>query len=143
MIVETTLFSPWWFSGGTNQAFVEVKNNMLGPTNALVTLYRSDGTVCGTADVPLAGNGNAAIVVGSIGTCAGGSGSAQIAFAGTPGGLIANITTIDGPNGTSFDSPFAPRMVWAGSVADRRRCAPAGPVSQFRRACPPCRPNPP
>ena len=114
VIVETTLFSPWWFSGGTNQAFVEVRNNMLGPTNALVTLYRSDGTVCGTADVPLAGNGNAAIVVGSIGTCAGGSGSAQIAFAGTPGGLIANITTIDGPNGTSFDSPFAPRMVWGG-----------------------------
>ena len=113
LFIETTIFSPWWFNGGTNNAFIEVRNNMNTDTSAEVTLYRSNGAVCGTTSVPLAANGNAALIVGLIGTCAGGSGSAQIAFAGTPGGLVANITTIDGPNGTSFDSPFSPRMVWS------------------------------
>jgi hypothetical protein len=63
--------------------------------------------------VSVAGNGNSALSVGALGTCAGGSGSAQIAFAGTPGGIVANITTIDAVNGTSFDSPFVARMVWS------------------------------
>ena len=26
LMMETTLFSPWWFTGGTNQAFVEIGN---------------------------------------------------------------------------------------------------------------------
>jgi hypothetical protein len=113
LIIETTLFSPWWFTGGTNQAYIEVSNSMTGATTAEVTLRRSNGTVCGTTSVLLAGGGNAAIEINNVGTCAAAlSGSAQIAFAGTPGGLAANITTINVPNGTSFDSPFTPRMVW-------------------------------
>jgi hypothetical protein len=113
MLIETTLFSPWWFTGGTNQAFIEMRNNMSGPTTAVLTLYRADGTVCGSGSLELAGNGNAAVDAGSLGTCAAAvSGSAQIAYSGTPGGMAANITTIDVPNGTSFDAPFKPRMSW-------------------------------
>ena len=64
--------------------------------------------------VPIAADGNAAIAVNSVGTClAASSGSAQIAFQGMPGGIVANITTISAPDGTSFDSPFVPRMVWS------------------------------
>jgi hypothetical protein len=114
LVIETTLFSPWWFTGGTNQAYIEVRNSMVGATTAQITLYKPDGTVCGTTSVPIAGNGNAAVSINTVGTCAAAlSGSAQIAFAGTPGGMTANITTIDVPNGTSFDSPFVPRMVWS------------------------------
>jgi len=115
VIVETTIFSPWWFTGGTNQAYVEVRNNMNSATSAELTVYQSNGAVCGTSSAVIDGNGNAAILINSLGTCATAlSGSAQIAFAGTPGGLVANITTINVPQGTSFDSPFAPRMVWGG-----------------------------
>ena len=114
LVIETTLFSPWWFTGGTNQAYVEVRNNMTGSTTARLTLYRANGTVCGTSDIVVAGNGNAAVEVNGIGSCGIAlSGSAQIAFAGTPGGMTANITTINVPNGTSFDAPFTPRMVWS------------------------------
>jgi len=61
----------------------------------------------------VAGFGNAAVSVASVGTYASAlSGSAQIAFPGSPGGLVANITTLDVVNGTSFDAPFSPRMVW-------------------------------
>jgi hypothetical protein len=115
VIVETTIFSPWWFTGGTNQAYVEVRNNMNSSTTAELTVYAPNGTVCGTSSPVISGNGNTAIEIGGLGTCGGTvSGSAQIAFAGTPGGVVANITTINVPNGTSFDSPFAPRMVWGG-----------------------------
>lgn len=114
LVIETTIFSPWWFAGGTANAFIEIRNNMTGTTTAEVTAYRSNGTVCGTSNVVISGNGNAAVHVNSLGTCAAaGSGSAQIAFAGTPGGLVANITTIDAVNGTSFDAPFSPRFVYA------------------------------
>ena len=30
VVMETSLFSPWWFTGGTNQAYVELRNNMNG-----------------------------------------------------------------------------------------------------------------
>jgi len=113
MIVETTLFSPWWFTGGTNQAFIEVTNNMDSATSAVVTVRTSGGATCGTTTVPLAPGGNAAVSVKALGTCSGGSGSSQISFNGTPGGLTANTTTIDGVQGTSFDSPFVPRMTWS------------------------------
>ena len=115
LVIETTLFSPWWFTGGTNQAFIEVRNNMDSGTAAQVTLYRANGTVCGTTDLLyIAGNGNAAIAVNTIGNCAAAvSGSAAIAFYGNPGGIAANITTIDPVNGTSFDAPFTPRMAWS------------------------------
>lgn len=113
LFIETTLFSPWWFTGGTNQAYIEIRNSMNGGTTAQVTIYAANGTVCGTTNVAVPGNGNTAVVVNNVGTCAASlSGSSQIAFAGTPGGITANTTTIDVPNGTSFDSPFSPRMVW-------------------------------
>jgi hypothetical protein len=112
LIIETTIFSPWWFAGGTNQAFVEVRNNMNDATDARLIFYGSTGAVCGTTTVTIPGNGNTAVSINSL--CSGTvSGSAQIAFPGTPAGLTANITTIDAVNGTSFDSPFTPRMVWS------------------------------
>jgi hypothetical protein len=39
-----------------------------------------------------------------------------VAFQGQPGGMAANITTLDVPNGTSVDSPFTPRMVWGNTT---------------------------
>ena len=114
LIIETTLFSPWWFTGGTNQAFVEVRNNMDDTTDAKLTAYGATGVVCGTTTLSIPRNGNTAVAINSLGSCAATvSGSAQIAFPGTPAGLVANITTIDAVNGTSFDSPFTPRMVWS------------------------------
>jgi hypothetical protein len=114
MVMETSLFSPWWFTGGTNQAYVELRNNMSSGTTGTLTFYASNGAVCGTSNFSLNGNGNAAVQINAVGTCAGSvSGSAQLVFQGTPGGMAANITTLDVPNGTSFDSPFTPRMVWS------------------------------
>ncbi len=114
LVFETSIFSPWWFTGGANQAFAEIRNNSSDTVAATLTVFRPNGTVCGTSTLSIAGDGNTAVSIGGVGTCqAAVSGSAQIAFQGMPGGVTANITTIDVPNGTSFDSPFTPRMVWS------------------------------
>jgi hypothetical protein len=114
MVFETTLFSPWWFTGGTNQAYAEIRNNSGDTVAATITAFSPNGTVCGTSNLSIAGDGNAAVDIGALGTCrAAVSGSAQIAFQSMPAGLTANITTIDVVAGTSFDSPFTPRMVWS------------------------------
>jgi hypothetical protein len=114
MVFETTISSPWWFAGGSNQAFAEIRNNSGDAVAATVTVFRPNGTVCGTTNLNIPGDGNTAVSLGTLGTCAAAvSGSAQIAFQGMPGGVTANVTTIDAVNGTSFDSPFSPRMVWA------------------------------
>ena len=96
MVVETSLFSPWWFTGGTNQAYVELRNNMANATNGPLTFYAPTGAVCGTSNFSLDANGNTAVLIDGVGTCVGFIfGSAQLVFQGTPGGMTANITTID------------------------------------------------
>jgi hypothetical protein len=113
LAIETTLFSPWWFTGGTNQAYVEMRNNTSQTATGTLTFYSSTGVVCGTSAFTLSANGNSAVQINTVGTCASTvSGSAQLSFNGKPGGMVANITTLDVPNGTSFDAPFSPRMGW-------------------------------
>ena len=114
VIVETTIFSPWWFTGGTNQAYVEVRNNMNSPTTVELTAYQADDSGMWDQQSVISGNGNAAILITPWNLRGRVVGSAQIAFPGTPGGVVANITTINVPQGTSFDSPFSPRMVSGG-----------------------------
>ena len=71
IVVETTLFSPWWFTSGSNAAFVEVRNNISASTTAHLTFYRADGAVCGTSSVIVAGNGNTTLSIGALGTARG------------------------------------------------------------------------
>jgi hypothetical protein len=84
IVFETTVFSPWWFAGGANQNIRD--QEQLGDTvAATLTAFRPNGTVCGTTNLTIAGDGNAAVEIGSLGTCqAALSGSAQIAFQERP-----------------------------------------------------------
>ena len=111
---ETTLFSPWWYAAGDYNAFAEIKNATNTTLTYALTAYRSNGTVCGSTAANLPAGGNIGINIRNLGTCqAAGSGSAQIAFQGPPGAIVANITTLDGALGLSFDAPFTARMPWA------------------------------
>jgi hypothetical protein len=110
LVVETTLYSPWWYVGGTNQAFMEVRNNTSGTRSATATFFGANGAVCGTSTLVIPANGNTAVNIKSVGTCAGTVfGSARISHDAGIGGMVANITSIDGVQGTSFDSPFTVR----------------------------------
>jgi hypothetical protein len=120
LVVDTTLNSPWWFTGGTNNAFVEIRNNTPGNRSMTLTAYTSAGVACGSTTSSVPGNGNIAINIKDYAACAAaGSGSAKLTYVGAPGAFVANITTIDGVLGTSFDAPFFPMMVWGSSFSAR------------------------
>jgi hypothetical protein len=112
-VIETSIFSPWWFVGGTNQAFVTLRNNMDTTTSVTLTLFHNNGTVCGSEIISIGGNDNLFRVVNDFPTCVTAAfGSAMITYFGPPGGIAANTTVIDAVQGVSFDEPFTPRMVW-------------------------------
>ena len=113
VITETTLYSPWWFLGAPNQAFITISNRSNVANLVFVTMNGPNGAQCGTTTAAIPPNGNTFVSVGSFAPCvAAGSGSAQLAFAGTPGSIQANTTVINATAGTSFDEPFVPRIVW-------------------------------
>lgn len=114
MVVETTLFSPWYYvdSGAGYEAYVEMRNNTTSSLTAVVTAFDAEGTVVGTATETIPGNGARFRMVSSFGLTSA-YGSLQIAHSGGPGGICANTTTLSGVTGLSFDAPFTPRMVWA------------------------------
>lgn len=113
IIYETSLYSPWWFTGGSNNSFIILSNRSNSSTSVTVTMNTPAGTQCGTSTFSVPANGNAFVQVNSFPSCvSAGSGSAQVAFISTPGTIQANTTVIDGVQGISFDAPFFPRMAW-------------------------------
>ena len=79
---------PWWFTSGSNAAFVEARNNMSAATNAPIHVLscRRRGVRhverhrCRPTETPHS-------PIGALGTCAGGSGSAQLSLStGPPAG---------------------------------------------------------
>lgn len=127
LLIETTLFSPWWFTGGTNDAYIEIANGAsfvnyqteFNVPNAslyalfpVITVYGPDGEVCGATLFFMYSRGSTkAISLRSLCPFTT-SGSVQIVFNGAPGAIVANLTTLDVVHGTSFDAPFKPRMEW-------------------------------
>ena len=114
-VVDTTVFSPWFFSGSGFEAFILIKNTTDTPRSATVTLYNTAGTVTGTPQtgtVPVNGSFNlqvSATPPTGFGL-ASASGGVQIAHTGPPGALIANVTSLSFGSGVSFDTPASPRQ---------------------------------
>ncbi len=116
ILIETTLFSPWYFvdSADGYDAYVEIRNNTSSDVHVRVKPYDSTGTRLGPPSVVnLPRNGNTVVQIGTTFGIAGGSGSVQIAHNGPPGAIAANITTMSATTGLSFDAPFTPRQVWS------------------------------
>jgi hypothetical protein len=117
-VVETTLFCPWLgplFSGSGFESFILMKNTTGAPHTAKVTLTAGGGTTVGTPQtgtVPANGSYNlqvsAAPPVGF--GLSGVSAGVWIAHDGPPGGVIANVTTLNFGSGVSFDTPASPRQ---------------------------------
>jgi len=115
ILVETTLFSPWWFVDTPfgYEAFVHFRNNTSSPVTLIVTAYAGTGAQAAppmTFVIP--GNAAGALAVGDTLGAADGFGSAQIAHSGPPGAVFANLTTLSAITGLSYDIPFQPRMQW-------------------------------
>ena len=116
VVFDTTLYSPWFFVNTASgyDAYVEIRNTTSQSVSVTVTAQAANGTTVGTPvtrTVP--GDGGTVVVIGLDMGIMSGSGSVRIAHNTNPGGLIANVTTISGVTGLSFDAPAAPRMTWA------------------------------
>lgn len=119
-LIETTLYSPWWYVGSPNQSFIVLSNTTASAISPQVTMRGPDGAMCGTATVALPARGTAFVRVNDYVAClSAGYGSATIDFVSTPGSIVANTTVIDSVGGVSFDEPFAPRALWGGPVVSR------------------------
>jgi hypothetical protein len=115
--INTTLFSPWFFSGGGYEAFILMKNTTNSGITATVTLFTTGGAVQGppqTAVVPANGSFNLQVSAApptGFGL-ASATGSVQIAHNGAPGALVANVTSLNFTAGVSFDTTAGPRPDW-------------------------------
>jgi len=114
IVLDTTLASPWYFvsPGGGYDAYVEVRNHSTSFVSTTIRAYAASGTLAGSTTVSLPANGNTVVTVSSLGVSTG-SGSVTITHNALPGSIVANTTTLSVTTGLSFDSPFAPRMVWS------------------------------
>jgi len=111
IIQETTLFSPWFFRDPANgyDGFVEIRNNHSATvTGIVVTAFNSNGSAAGSTTLAIPGNGTALVQVSGL-SAATGFGSVRIASPQRPGTIIANLTTLSGVTGLSFDASFTRR----------------------------------
>lgn len=113
IIQETTLFSPWFFRDATNgyDGFVQIRNNdTLTATGVVVTAFNSSGVATGSTTISIPGKGTALVQVSTLGAPALGYGSVRIATPQRPGTIMANITTLSGVTGHSYDAAFSRRV---------------------------------
>ena len=112
-LVETTLYSNWFFLGGDYNAFVLLRNTTKVSVN--FTINWRDGTGAIVASMPgtLAGNAgtfkNARDFPAAINAV---TGTVEIVHDGSAGAIMATSTILSLTSGISFDTSFHARPVW-------------------------------
>jgi hypothetical protein len=128
-IEDTTLFSPWFFSGSGFEAFVLIRNTTASSVKVTVRLRDTAGAVVGTPQTAtVAPNASFNLQVSAPSPTgfglASASGTVEIAYgspvafgttsnpqwaAGAPGSIVATVTSLNFAQGVSFDAPATPR----------------------------------
>ena len=112
-MVETTLFSNWFFVGGDYSAWTLLRNTTNGSFTYTVNWRNSVGTIVGSSSGTIGGDDSVAIDARSIaGALAAGSGTVDVAHNGSPDAIAASTTVLSGSTGLSFDAPFIKRQSW-------------------------------
>jgi hypothetical protein len=112
-ITDTTLHSPWWSTDAASQyeGYILIANTSTQAVSTTVTVRSQAGSTLGTATFSVPAGGNTFRAVSAdFGSFIQGQGNAQIAHTGPPGSIVANITTLSGTTGLSFDAPFQTRQ---------------------------------
>lgn len=112
-LVETTLFSNWFFVAGDYSAFTLIRNTTSSVLNYTVNWRNGAGTIVATSNDSL--NGNAGIFLDARSfplAIASVSGTVEIVHNSSPDALVASTTVLSGTTGLSFDVPFVRRQPW-------------------------------
>lgn len=112
-VVETTLFSNWFFLGGDYSAFTLLRNTTTSTVSYTLNWRNGAGAIVATASGSLTGNASIAINARSFaGAVTAGSGAVEIAHNASAGALAATTTVLSGTTGLSFDTVFIARPTW-------------------------------
>lgn len=112
-VVETTLFSNWFFTGGDYSAFTLLRNTTNAAANYTVNWRSGAGAIVATSSGSLPANGsvfmNARTFPALVATV---SGTVEVVHNGSPDALVASSTIMSPSTGLSFDAPFMKRAAW-------------------------------
>ena len=110
LLRETTLFSPWTSRAAGFEGFIEMHNNTNAPISVILRAFDSAGVLQGSGlNITLQPNATDFRTANQIGVPVNVFAGIVLAHDGAFGAVTANITTLNGANGLSFDSPFGPR----------------------------------
>jgi hypothetical protein len=112
-VIDTTLFSNWFFVGGDYAAFTLIRNTTSGAVDYTVRWRSAAGAIVGTSSGNLPGNGSVFVNARDFaGALAAGSGTVEIAHNSSGDALVASTTVLSATTGLSFDAPFMRRQAW-------------------------------
>ena len=112
-VVETTLFSNWFYLGQDYSAFTMLRNTTNSSVSYTINWRSSLGNVVATISGTLPANGSTFYDARSFaGALAATSGTIDIAFTGSPQAIVASTTVLSTGTGLSFDAPFSQRTPW-------------------------------
>jgi hypothetical protein len=112
-VVETTLFSNWFFLGGDYGAFTILRNTTSSNLNYTINWRNGAGAIVATQSAALAGHAGTFVNAGAFPAAVSAvSGTIEVAHTGSPDALVASTTVLSGTTGLSFDAPFTKRQPW-------------------------------
>jgi len=116
-VTETTLFAPYFITGGGYDAFLLMKNTTNQTINGQIKLFDgATGAQLGAtqtfAVLPNA-NKNYSLSAAPFSLGGGATGNFQISIDGPSGSIMGSITSISFTAGVSFDTAIAPREDWS------------------------------
>jgi hypothetical protein len=112
-LVETTIWSSWFFVGGDYNSFVLLRNTTSQNVNYTMTWRNPAGAIVGSTSGTV--SPNAAIVLNTrayVTNPAEVNGSVDVAHNGSPQALGGQVTTLSATTGLNFDSAFFQRQTW-------------------------------
>jgi hypothetical protein len=112
-VVETTLFSDWFYVGADYSAYTLIRNTTDASVTYRVNWRNAAGAVVATTAAPVAGNADVFFDARAFaGALAATNGSVEIAHNGSPDAIVASTTVLSPTTGLSFDAPFMRRQPW-------------------------------
>ena len=110
MLRETTLFAPWTSRAAGFEGFIELHNNTNAPVSVTLRGFDAAGALQGAGlTLTLPANATEVRTAFQIGVPVNVFAGIVLNHDGAFGAVSANITTLNGANGLSFDSPFGLR----------------------------------
>jgi hypothetical protein len=114
-VVETTLFSSWFFQGGDYNSFVLMRNTTTSAVHFVINWYNPAGTQVGTSGLQTV-NANAGVGINSKTFVpmpeTNFNGTVEITHDGAPGALVGQMTSLSATTGLGFDAPLFVRDSW-------------------------------